>query len=105
MNETSRTGRGRAMAMVPALNFVVLGLAMLRALTAEATPPPAGIAPVVFPAGGVSIDGGLIANTPLSNVGDWLLSTNSGSGGAVLNSARAPLNPTTTLPFCDPFNN
>ena len=90
MNLNHVTCKGRATAIVPALKFVVFGLAMLRALTAEATPPPSGIAPVVFPAGGFSIDGDLLANTPASNAGDWLLSTNAGSGGSVLDAAGVP---------------
>src|SRR5438445_6749425 len=103
MNLNDVICKGRAGAIATVLKSV-LALAMLRAMTVEATPPPAGIAPVVFPAGGFSIDGDLMANTPASNAGDWLLSTNSGSGGAVLNAAGAPLNPTTTFHFSDPFN-
>src|SRR5437879_2496766 len=104
MNVNYPTCKGRAMAMVPALKFVVLGLAMLRAMTVEATPPPSGIAPVVVPAGGFSIDGDLMANTPAQNAGDWLLSTNAGSGGSVLDAAGVPLNATTTFHFKDIYN-
>src|SRR6266404_4753511 len=103
MNLNDVICKGRAGAIATVLKSV-LALAMLRAMTAEATPPPAGIAPVVFPAGGFSIDGDLMANTPASNVGDWLLSSNSGSGGAVLDATGAPLNPATTFHFSDPFN-
>src|SRR5712692_10605005 len=104
MNVNYPTCKGRAMAIVPTLKFVVLGLAMLRALTVEATPPPSGIAPVVMPAGGFSIDGDLMANTPAQNVGDWLLSTNAGSGGSVLDAAGVPLNATNTIHFKDLYN-
>src|SRR5437879_10641994 len=45
-----------------------------------------------------------MANTPAANVCDWLLSTNSGTGGAVLDATGAPLNPATTFHFVDPYN-
>src|ERR1044071_6407696 len=104
MNLKHTTFKGRARAIVPALNFIVLTLAVLRALTVLATPPPAGVAPVLVPAGGFSIDGDLMANTPLANAGDWLLSTNSGSGGSVLDASGNPLNPSTTFHFRDLYN-
>src|SRR5262249_40081386 len=67
----------------------------------HADPPPAGVAPVLVPSGGFAIDGDLLANRPGADTGDWLLSTNAGSGGAVLNAAGAPLDPTRTFHFTD----
>src|SRR4051812_34137474 len=81
----------------------LLFLGVLIAVWANATPPPAGVAPVTSPAGGFSIDGNLVANLP-ANTGDWLLSTNTGTGGAVLDASGAPLNPTTTFHFRDLYS-
>jgi len=64
-----------------------------------------GVSPVVVPSGGFAIDGELLANTPATNTGDWLSQTNfPGSGGAVLDSSGAPLNPGTTFHVVDPYN-
>src|SRR5437867_2982196 len=84
----------------------LLGLAlMLLWSSGSATPPPPGIAPVLVPAGGFSIDGEVLANTPASNIGDWMLSTNwPGSGGAVLSQTGLPLNPATTFHFADAYS-
>jgi hypothetical protein len=77
---------------------------ILCAIAAQAVPPPSGIAPVISPTGGFAIDGNLMANSPVTNVGDWLLSTNAGTGGAVLDATGAPLNATTTFHFKDSYN-
>src|SRR5438552_12234245 len=69
-----------------------------------ASPPPAGVAPVLQPTGGFSIDGDLIANTPAGGVGDWMTNSISGTGGGVLNSAGLPLNPSVTFHFVDPYS-
>src|SRR5262245_48067026 len=76
---------------------------LLWSFSVFATPPPGGIAPLIAPAGGFSIDGDLMANTPGVNIGDWLASTN-GTGGGVLSAAGVPLDPTRTFHFADPFN-
>src|ERR1051325_11267536 len=55
---------------------------LLWGLSGHASPPPAGVAPLIVPSGGFSIDGDVMANAPVANVGDWLTSTN-GTGGAV----------------------
>src|SRR5712691_8636672 len=71
----------------------------------RASPPPAGIAPIGQPAGGFSIDGDLIANTPNANVGDWVSWTKAaGTGGPVLSANGTRLNPITTFHFVDPYN-
>src|SRR6266540_4355740 len=67
-----------------------------------AAPPPAGVAPVVSPAGGFGIDGDLFANMPGANVGDWI--TNSATGGGVLTRSGVPLNASTTFHFIDEYN-
>src|SRR5437773_1169930 len=85
-------------------SYFCFALVLLSPCASHAVPPPAGIAPVISPAGGFGIDGDLMANTPAANVGDWLLSTNSGTGGAVLDAAGVPLNPATTFHFVDPYN-
>src|SRR6266404_5826697 len=55
---------------------IALGLVSLWAFSGLASPPPAGVAPVVVPSGGFAIDGDLLANTPGASVGDWIASTN-----------------------------
>ena len=82
---------------------VLFALFLMGGLVAWASPPPAGVAPVVVPAGGFAIDGDLVANTPTANAGDWLGSTN-GTGGGVLSQAGAPLNSTTTFHFIDAYS-
>jgi hypothetical protein len=80
----------------------------LTARAASHTPPPAGVAPVAPPIGGFGIEGNLLANSPVANVGDWLRSTNAslpGTGGGVLDEAGMPLNPATTFHFIDPYGN
>ena len=76
---------------------------LLWGLSGHASPPPAGVAPLIVPSGGFSIDGDVMANAPVANVGDWLTSTN-GTGGGVLNAAGVPLNPTTTFHFIDAYS-
>jgi hypothetical protein len=82
----------------------LLGTVVLTAaftLPIHAVPPPMGVAPVTVPTGGFSINGEVIAGSAGFAAGDWL----AGPGGAgVLNAAGAPLNPTTTFHFIDPFN-
>jgi len=74
--------------------------------TATAVPPPTGIAPVGPPPGGFSIDGDLLANTPVIHVGDWILDPDmaAGSGQGVLNPGGLPLDPSHTFHFVDPYN-
>src|SRR5258707_60962 len=80
-------------------------LMLLWSVSSPASPPPPGIAPVLVPAGGISIDGEALANTPAPGVGDWMLSTNwPGSGGAVLSPTGLPLNPTMTFHVTDPYS-
>ena len=55
------TPRGRWFAMVVALFW---------ASVAFSAPPPAGVAPVTMPTGGVSIDGDLVANSPVLEMSD-----------------------------------
>src|SRR2546427_650464 len=76
----------------PLLAGSLVGFAffLIGGLMARASPPPAGVAPVLIPAGGFGIEGDLLANTPTASVGDWLASTN-GAGGGVLNAAGVPL--------------
>jgi hypothetical protein len=78
----------------------LVALSLLLSANAVATPPPGGVAPVLTPAGGFIIDGRLAAGA--SGPGDWLGTTNAGSG--VLNSAGVPLNPATTFHFVDPYS-
>jgi hypothetical protein len=71
-----------------------------------AVPPPAGIAPFVSPAGGLSIDGDVAANAPGAGVGDWIFCPAfPGAGAGVLDKSGAPLNPSTTFHFIDPYAN
>ena len=86
-----------------ALSIIAL-LGMLLASETGAVPPPSGIAPVVSPPGGLAIDGNLMANDPLADVGDWLPGTNSGAGGSVLDASGQSLNSSSTFHFVDPFN-
>jgi len=78
---------------------------LLLPIVAQASPPPSGVAPVLQPAGGFSIEGDLLANFPAANAGDWMLSTNSGPGGAVLDSNGLPINASTTFHFKDLYDN
>ena len=87
MDQNDATRRGRARGNVSWPNSVIFALALWFGVTGHAAPPSAGVAPVISPAGGFSIDGDLLANAPGANAGDWLLSTNAGSGGAVLDAA------------------
>src|SRR2546422_7222795 len=84
---------------------VLLGSLLLLGLAGRASPPPAGTAPISPPAGGFAIDGDVLANTVIPNIGDWVFLTNyPGSGGGVLSAAGVPINPTITLHFVDPYN-
>src|SRR5262245_2082629 len=84
------------------ISFVLLSFLIFGSQPGRAAPPPAGVAPVVSPAGGFGIEGDLFANLPGANVGDWI--TNSATGGGVLTAAGVPLNATTTFHFTDPFD-
>src|SRR6266487_2077067 len=85
--------------------LIGLALMLLWSVSGPASPPPPGLAPVLVPAGGFSIDGEALANTPAPGVGDWVLSTNwPGSGGAVLSPAGLPLDPTMTFHVTDPYS-
>jgi len=89
----------------PLLLASLLALGNLSAFAA--TPPPAGVAPVLAPAGGLAIDGNLITGTPVANVGDWIIRTNvasPGTGGAVLGQNGAPLDVSRTFHLIDPYN-
>src|SRR5215468_11700885 len=81
-----------------ACRLLTIGL-LACGLAAHAIPPPTGVAQVSVPAGGFAIDGNLVANGPS---GDWL----PGAAGTVgvLNLSGAPLNPSTTFHFTDPYN-
>src|SRR5690349_8017718 len=68
-----------------------------------AVPPPTGVAPVLIPAGGFSIEGDLTANSPSAGAGDWLPGPG-GAGGSVLDASGAPLNPATTFHLTDLYN-
>ena len=50
--------------------------------------PPAGVAPVLVPAGGFGIDGNLLANRIFTNAGDWMAGPG-GTGGSVLDATGA----------------
>src|SRR5215470_10146512 len=77
----------------------LIAIGIISGLSALAVPPPKGVAPVLVPAGGFKIDGGLMAD---ATAGDWVGTTNSAPG--VLSAAGVPLNPATTFHFVDPFN-
>src|SRR5262245_6713000 len=95
--ETSDTTANAQAVSSPNLTKLLLRAGLLFwSLSAFATPPPSGVAPVIAPAGGFAIDGDLVANTPAANIGDWLASTN-GTGGGVLTAAGVPLDPTRTF--------
>ncbi len=85
--------------------LVVIGLfaTLWLCIKAEAVPPPAGVAPVLAPAGGFGINGYVLANTPVSGVGNWSPRAG-GSGAAVLDTNGVPLNPATTFHFRDAYN-
>src|SRR5207249_2975796 len=99
LNSTSSPCRCRFETLV---SFVLLSLLVFASQTGLAAPPPAGVAPLVTPAGGFGIEGDLFANMPDANVGDWV--TNSATGGGVLTRAGVPLNALTTLHFTDEYN-
>jgi len=61
------------------------------------------LAPVNPPAGGFRIDGGLKANTPSSNEGDWVFGSG-GTGDSVVSYNGIPFNTTTTKFIRDAFN-
>ena len=103
MKSNETIGGGRINTSVGWTNSLLSVLLTLWALTAQAVPPPMGVAPVLAPAGGFAIDGDLLANTPGADAGDWL-SGPGGAGGAVLGANGAPLNPAMTLHSVDPYN-
>ena len=81
-----KQGRGWKFASL----ILALGV-ILWSETGETSPPPGGVAPVLAPAGGFSIDGDLLANTPGTGAGDWMLLTNlfSGAGGGISPRSRS----------------
>ncbi len=85
--------------------LLCFALLLLWNVSGPASPPPPGLAPVLVPAGGFSIDGETLANMPTPGAGDWMLSTNwPGAGGAVLSPTGLPLNPTMTFHVTDPYS-
>ncbi len=88
-------------------SLLLVTLCLLAAVQiALAVPPPSGVALVGPPPGGFSIEGDLLANTPVAGVGDWMLNTNlaPGSGLGVLNANGSPVDGSRTFRFLDPFN-
>jgi hypothetical protein len=63
----------------------------------------AQVAPVLTPTGGFAIDGGLKANTPTANIGDWFPGPG-GSGGSVFDGSANAINAATTGRKTDPYN-
>jgi hypothetical protein len=66
----------------------------------------AQVAQVDPPSGGFHIDGGLRANTPTANIGDWYPGAG-GTGGSVFTNAGVPISPATVQTSGkaeDPFN-
>lgn len=61
------------------------------------------VAPVLIPSGGFAIDGGLKANTPTANIGDWFPGPG-GTGGSVFDASANPINASTTGRKTDPYN-
>ncbi len=61
------------------------------------------VAPVIIPSGGFAIDGGLKANTPTVNIGDWFPGPG-GSGGSVFDASANPIIASTTGRKTDPYN-
>ena len=78
-------------------------IAVLAALvfTANAATPPAGVAPVLVPQEGFTIGGELSASP--AGAGDWLARPGQ-PGSGVLADSGAPLNPSLTFHFTDPFD-
>ena len=99
INATDAPPKGRSKISIcfGLFSFLLLGIQPGRA-----APPPAGVAAIISPAGGFSIDGDLFANVPAAGVGDWI--TNSLTGGGVLTRSGAPLNASTTFHFIDQYN-
>ena len=98
MKSNETIGGGRINTSVGWTNFPFLVLLALWALTAQAVPPPTGVAPVLSPPGGFAIDGDLLANTPDAGAGDWL-SGPGGTGGAVLDAQRRAAEPSDDVSF------
>ncbi|HEY9340841.1 MAG TPA: hypothetical protein VIQ23_04640 [Hanamia sp.] len=61
------------------------------------------VAPVTNPTGGFAIDGGLKANTPAANIGDWFPGAG-GTGGSVFDASANAINALTTGKKTDPYN-
>jgi len=61
------------------------------------------VAPVTTPTGGFAIDGGLKANTPTANIGDWFPGPG-GTGGSVFDGSANPVNTLTTGRKTDLYN-
>ena len=103
MKPNKACGRGGIILSLLGARSFWLALLGLWGLTAHAVPPPAGVAPVVSPAGGFAIDGDLQANTPGANTGDWLPRAG-GTGASVLDANGNSLNVLTTFHYIDPYN-
>src|SRR6266700_4557140 len=99
INANNAPLKGRAKSLI---SFALLSLIIVGSHPGQAAPPPAGVAPVITPAGGFGIDGDLFANLPAANVGDWI--TNSLTGGGVLTQSGVPINGSTTFHFIDQYN-
>ncbi|MGN6295415.1 MAG: hypothetical protein ACTHM7_01430 [Ginsengibacter sp.] len=63
----------------------------------------AQVAPVTTPTGGFAIDGGLKANTPTANIGDWFPGPG-GTGGSVFDASANAINASTTGRKTDLYN-
>jgi hypothetical protein len=61
------------------------------------------VAPVITPSGGFAIDGGLKANTPTANIGDWFPGAG-GTGGSVFDASANAVNPLMSGRKTDPYN-
>src|SRR6266498_4048547 len=96
-NNTPPKARAKTLICLSLLSFLYFG-----SEPGQAAPPPAGVAPVISPAGGFGIEGDLFANVPAANVGDWV--TNSLTGGGLLTLSGVPINASTTFHFIDQYN-
>jgi hypothetical protein len=92
-----------------AIKNIFAGVVLSVVTTAQialAVPPPAGVAPVGPPPGGFSIEGDLLANTPVVDIGDWILNTNlaNGTGLGVITLNGAAIDGSRSFRFVDPYN-
>jgi large repetitive protein len=63
----------------------------------------AQVAPLIFPNGGVHIDGNLESNIPASGIGDWVEGS-AGSGGFIFNNNGTAVNPLKSKLIIDAYN-